>query len=140
MHRCKTAPDLLSYITEKFPGGWRQDPGGGRNGVRRRLQKGDAAVSEELGSIRITDKVIAVCAAKAALDTKGVYGLVSDFSDTIQKNILGKTSESRGVKISQSDGEIVIDLHITVEYGVKIPSVAWSIQERVKKKWKSSPV
>ena len=46
--------------------------GRGRNGVRRRLQKGDAAVSEELGSIRITDKVIAVCAAKAALDTKGV--------------------------------------------------------------------
>ncbi len=90
-------------------------------------------MSEELGSIRITDKVIAVCAAKAALDTKGVYGLVSDFSDTIQKNILGKTSESRGVKISQSDGEIVIDLHITVEYGVKIPSEAWSIQERVKK-------
>ena len=37
------------------------------------------------------------------------------------------------MKISQSDGEIVIDLHITVEYGVKIPSVAWSIQERVKK-------
>ena len=111
------------------------ETGSGRdgNGVWRRLQKGDAAVSEELGSIRITDKVIAVCAAKAALDTKGVYGLVSDFSDTIQKNILGKTSESRGVKISQSDGEIVIDLHITVEYGVKIPSVAWSIQERVKK-------
>ena len=46
-------------------------------------------MSEELGSIRITDKVIAVCAAKAALDTKGVYGLVSDFSDTIQKNNRG---------------------------------------------------
>ena len=96
-------------------------------------QKGDAAVGEELGSIRITDKVIAVCAAKAALETSGVYGLVSDFSDTIQKNILGKTSESRGVKISQNDGEIVIDLHITVEYGVKIPSVAWNVQEKVKR-------
>lgn len=96
-------------------------------------RKGDAAVSEDLGSIRITDKVIAVCAAKAALETNGVYGLVSDFSDTIQKNILGKTSESRGVKISQNGGEIVIDLHITVEYGVKIPSVAWNIQERVKR-------
>lgn len=90
-------------------------------------------MSEDLGSIRITDKVIAVCAAKAALETNGVYGLVSDFSDTIQKNILGKTSESRGVKISQNGGEIVIDLHITVEYGVKIPSVAWNIQERVKR-------
>ena len=37
------------------------------------------------------------------------------------------------MKISQSDGEIVIDIHIPVEYGVKIPSVSWSIKERVKK-------
>ncbi len=90
-------------------------------------------MSEDYGSVRITDEVIAVCAAKAALDTDGVHSLVSGITDTIQKNILGKSPESRGVKINQSDGEIVIDLFITVEYGVKIPSVAWNIQERVKR-------
>ena len=70
--------------------------GRGRNGVRRRLQKGDAAVSEELGSIRITDKVIAVCAAKAALDTKGVYGLVSDFPIRFRR-IFSERPLNRGV-------------------------------------------
>ena len=37
------------------------------------------------------------------------------------------------MKINQSDGEIVVDLFVSVEYGVKIPSVAWNIQERVKR-------
>ncbi len=90
-------------------------------------------MNEDYGSIRITDEVIAVCAAKAALDTEGVYSLVSGITETIQKNILGKSPESRGVKINQSDGEIVVDLFVSVEYGVKIPSVAWNIQERVKR-------
>lgn len=91
-------------------------------------------MGEELGNIRITDEVIAVCAAKAALETKGVYGLTAGaLSDTIQKNILGKSPETRGVKISQNDGAVVIDLFVTVEYGVRIPSVAWSIQEKVKR-------
>ena len=85
-------------------------------------------MSEEHGDIRITDGVIAVCAAKAALDTKGVYSLVSGITD-----ILGKSPESKGVKINQNDGEIVIDLYINVEYGVRIPSVAWKIQENVKR-------
>ena len=89
-------------------------------------------MSEEHGKIKITDEVIAVCAAKAALDTKGVYSLVSGITDAIQKNILGKSPESKGVRINQNDNEIVIDLYIAVEYGVRIPSVAWSIQEKVK--------
>ena len=101
--------------------------------TRKSLKRGGAAVSEEHGDIRITDGVIAVCAAKAALDTKGVYSLVSGITDTIQQNILGKSPESKGVKINQNDGEIVIDLYINVEYGVRIPSVAWKIQENVKR-------
>ena len=70
-----------------------------------------------------------MCAAKAELDTDGVYSLVSGITETI----LGKSPESRGVKINQNDGEIVVDLFLAVEYGVKIPSVAWNIQERVKR-------
>ncbi len=89
-------------------------------------------MGEEHGNIKITDEVIAVCAAKAALETRGVYSLVSGITDTIQHNILGKSSDTKGVKINQNNDELVIDLYINVEYGVKIPSVAWSIQEKVK--------
>ncbi len=89
-------------------------------------------MNEDNGIIRITDEVIAVCAAKAALEVQGVHSLVSGITNAIQKNILGKSSESKGVKISQNENDIVIDLFIVVDYGVKIPSVAWTIQEKVK--------
>ena len=39
----------------------------------------------------------------------------------------------KGIKISQSDEGITIDIYVIVEYGVKIPAVAWDIQENVKK-------
>ena len=91
-------------------------------------------MNNELGSIKISDDVLSACAAKAALDTQGVYSLApADFTDTISESILGKVSGSRGIKLSQGDGEIKADIYIIVSAGVKIPAVAWNIQENVKK-------
>lgn len=91
-------------------------------------------MSNERGNIRVTDDVIAVCAAKAAIDSTGVHSLAAGFlADTISENILRKSPEARGVRVSQNDSEVGIDLYIIVEYGIKIPSAAWNIQEQVKK-------
>ncbi|MGN1350513.1 MAG: Asp23/Gls24 family envelope stress response protein [Anaerovoracaceae bacterium] len=90
-------------------------------------------MNNEHGNIKITDEVLAVCAAKAALQTQGVCGLApAVFTDTISESFLGKASASKGAKISQNDDEIIIDLYVVVNYGVRIPSVAWNIQENVK--------
>ncbi|NLM49556.1 MAG: Asp23/Gls24 family envelope stress response protein, partial [Clostridiaceae bacterium] len=40
---------------------------------------------------------------------------------------------SRGVKVEIKENDCFIDLHVTVEYGSRIPEVAWEIQESVKK-------
>jgi uncharacterized alkaline shock family protein YloU len=90
-------------------------------------------MDNEHGSIKISDDVIAVCAARAALETQGVYSFASAvFTDAISESLLGKIPESKGVKVNQNDDEVVIDLYIIVRYGIKIPSVAWNIQENVK--------
>ena len=89
--------------------------------------------SGDSGNVKISDEAAAVCAAKAALATSGVHSLTSGITSAITDNILGKPHEARGVKVSRSNGIIDVDLHIVVENGVKIPSVAWSIQENVKK-------
>ena len=44
---------------------------------------------------------------------------------------------SKGIKVSQSDEEVQIDVYITVKYHAKIPAVAWDIQENVKKEVQS---
>lgn len=91
-------------------------------------------MNNEHGNIMVTDDVAAVCAARAALETQGVYSLApAVFTDTISESILGKVPDSKGVRVNQNDDEIVIDLYIIVRYGVKIPSVAWNIQENVKR-------
>jgi uncharacterized alkaline shock family protein YloU len=45
---------------------------------------------------------------------------------------LGRKNLSKGVKVEVGEKEAAIDLFIIVEYGYRIPEVAWTIQERVK--------
>lgn len=87
--------------------------------------------------VKISDEVIAVCAVNAALKTEGVSSLAGNFSNTLSRNILGKELLSKGVKVTQSDEGVEIDVHIIVKYHVKIPAVAWDIQENVKKEVQS---
>ena len=39
---------------------------------------------------------------------------------------------SKGVKVNVNDKDVTLRLSIIVEYGAKIPDVAWGIQEKVK--------
>lgn len=87
---------------------------------------------EKLGAVKISDDVIAICAINAALSTKGVAGLSGGLSDTISRNILGKEPTKKGIKLSKEDEEIIIDIYVVINYGVKIPEVAWNVQKNVK--------
>ena len=86
---------------------------------------------------KISDEVISVCAVNATLKTEGVASLAGGFSNTLSRNILGKELMSKGIKVSQSDEGVQIDVHIIVKYHAKIPAVAWDIQENVKKEVQS---
>src|SRR5690606_9550757 len=55
-------------------------------------------------------------------------GLTGDISE-----MLGMKNLSKGVKVEIGEKEAAIDLYIIVEYGVRVPEVAWKIQENVKK-------
>ena len=83
--------------------------------------------------VKISDEVIAVCAVNAALKTEGVASLAGNFSNVLSRNILGKELLAKGVKVTQSEEGVEIDVHIIVKYHYKIPAVAWDIQENVKK-------
>ncbi len=93
----------------------------------------NVGLDDKLGTLKISDDVIAVCAMKATEKTRGVAALSGVFSDNITKNIFGKEPLYKGIKVNQNDEGINIDIYIIVQYGVKIPEVAWDIQENVKK-------
>lgn len=88
---------------------------------------------EKHGLIKISDEVLAVCVLNSTLKTEGVYGLSGGLTDSLSKNLLGKDPLYKGIKINQGDDGVVIDISVIVDYGVKIPDVAWNVQENVKK-------
>ena len=90
-------------------------------------------MSSDLGILKISDDVIAVCAVRSAMETAGVADMAPGITDSFSKNILDKESTSKGVKVNREDDEIILDIYVIVDYGVRIPSVAWNIQENVKK-------
>ena len=96
----------------------------------------EAPVAEEeeteIGNIKISVDVVATIAGIAASQTKGVAGMYSSFAGGIAEMLGAKKNPSKGVKVDMSEDSVKIDLYIVVEYGVRVPELAWEIQEGVK--------
>jgi len=92
----------------------------------------EQGVVNELGSIKITEEVVAIIAGIAATEVPGVAGMSGGIAGGIAE-MLGRKNLSKGVKVEVGEKEAAIDLYIVVEYGCRIPDVAWEIQEKVKK-------
>ena len=87
---------------------------------------------KEYGSVKISDDVVAIIAELAAKEVKGIIGMSGGIADSITE-MLGKKNPAKGIKVEVGEKETAIDLYVVVEYGVKIPDVAWQVQENVKK-------
>lgn len=89
--------------------------------------------SSDLGAIRIHNNVIAVIARLATLKVPGVVEITGSIVDGIAGMIGGKKNTDKGgVHIDIDDEAIVVDITVNLEYGVRIPHVAWQIQNDVR--------
>ncbi len=88
--------------------------------------------SENYGKVTFADEVVAIIAGLAATEISGVAAMSGGIAGGIVEK-LGKKNLAKGVKVEVGEKETAIDLFIIVEYGVRIPEVAWNIQENVKK-------
>ena len=79
-------------------------------------------------SIKIANDVVASIAGVAVSEVPGVYGMAGGITE-----IFGKKGLTKGIKVEVGDKETKIDVNIIAEYGVRIPDVAFEIQNRVKK-------
>ena len=85
------------------------------------------------GSIKISDEVVSVIAGIAVSEVPGVAGMAGGFAGGISEVFSGKKNLSKGIKVEVGEKETKIDVNIIVEYGIRIPDVAFEIQNRVKK-------
>ncbi|WIW71693.1 MULTISPECIES: Asp23/Gls24 family envelope stress response protein [Anaerosinus] len=84
------------------------------------------------GTIRIADEVVSIIAGLAATEVDGISAMSGGLAGGIAE-ILGKKNFAKGVKVEVGEREAAVDLYIIVEYGVRIPDVALTVQENVKK-------
>lgn len=84
-----------------------------------------------IGAVRIADEVVSIIAGMAATEVEGIAGMSGGLVGGIAE-ILGKKNLAKGVKVEVGETEAAVDLYIIVKFGVRIPDVALTVQEKVK--------
>lgn len=82
--------------------------------------------------IKISSDVIAVIAGVAVSEVPGVFGMAGGFAGGITEVLKGKKNLAKGIKVDTTDNKAKIYVNIIVDYGARIPDVAFEIQNRVK--------
>jgi uncharacterized alkaline shock family protein YloU len=91
-----------------------------------------AKMDNDYGYINIEDNVIATIAGLSAMESYGIVGMASKNATDGFFELLKWENLSKGVKIYTERNEVIIDLHVILEYGMRISVVAENIIEKVK--------
>lgn len=89
--------------------------------------------TNEYGTINITNDAIAMLAGGIVTESYGVVGMASQqvFKDGWVELLKGE-NYSKGVRVTQTEKGIDLDLYIIVSYNVKISEVVLEVQKNVK--------
>lgn len=90
----------------------------------------EKCINETIGSLKISQEVIATIASAAAKEIEGVAGMAT-CPATIKKFLL-KSPSAKSISIVLTDDIAVIDVYVNLKYGAKIPVVSENIQKSVK--------
>ena len=84
-----------------------------------------------LGTIHISPNALATIAYHATLQSYGVVGLApKNLAEGLTATITREPA--RGVSVHYNDEEVDIDVHIIIEYGTRINTVAESVANTVR--------
>lgn len=100
-------------------------------------------VITDLGQIEISKETIESIVSLNLADVKGVVGSRKTIIKEITEMLMGDTDKSelnissRTIKIEIKNNTPLINLYIIIKYGVRIPDIAWDIQNRIKESIKN---
>lgn len=89
-------------------------------------------IENHLGKIEVLNSYFANLIGHAVSECFGVSGLVNSTpSQGLRSFLFKKEVPDKGVRVRNSGGELTIDLHIAVTYGVNISAIVKSIIHKV---------
>ena len=85
---------------------------------------------ESMGTIQISEDVVASIATSACLEVEGVGGLMNA---NVTDYVTGKKMTAKGIRVEMDGEGIVVNLFILLRYGCAVSEVARSEERRVGK-------
>ena len=83
---------------------------------------------ESMGTIQISEDVVASISSSVALETEGVGGLLNaNMADLVG----GKKMTAKGVRVEMAEDGVVVNLFLMIRYGFAIAEVAQKVQNAV---------
>ncbi|MCR4936609.1 MAG: Asp23/Gls24 family envelope stress response protein [Lachnospiraceae bacterium] len=94
----------------------------------------NSSIDTSMGSIHISNDVIASFAGSVANECFGIVGMASvNVKDGLVR-LLKRDSVSHGVNVRTEGGKLILDFHVIVSYGVSILAVTENLTSSVKYK------
>lgn len=86
-----------------------------------------------LGKVCMTNNYFAGLVGAAVQSCYGVCGMTANgTSDSLKSLVFGANHPDQGVRVTEENGRLVIDLHIKMMYGLNIAAIVRSITHKVK--------
>ena len=86
---------------------------------------------ENIGSVQIADDVVAMIASLATTEVDGVSSMAGNVTNELMSKV-GMKNLTKGVKVDVLNGNVSVDLAVTMEFGCNIPATCQKVQMKVK--------
>ncbi|WP_302625137.1 Asp23/Gls24 family envelope stress response protein [uncultured Eubacterium sp.] len=87
--------------------------------------------NSELGEVQISDDVLAVISAMAAMEVDGVVAMAGNVTTEIVAK-LGMKKLSKGVRVDVDENTVMLDLSIVLRMNENIIQISKKVQDKVK--------
>ena len=87
-------------------------------------------MSNELGTVAISDEVLCTIAGVAAKEGDGVADLSASLGSNI-KDLITKKYAGKGVSVENAEGGLVVTLNLIVKFRANVQDVAVKVQDAV---------
>ena len=83
------------------------------------------------GQVQIADDVVAMIASLATTEVDGVSAMAGNITNDLMSKV-GVKNLTKGVKVDVLNGNVSVDLAVTMEFGCNIPATCQKVQLKVK--------
>lgn len=88
--------------------------------------------TNNMGTVKISDEVVSVIAGIAASEIKGVFEGTQAAAGNLTKVFGNKKNTAKYVRVDVENNKAIIEITVSVLYGIKIQEVLHEVQENVK--------